>query len=341
VVKTAAVLSRAAAVPFPATKIASFDSCMRWFAMFASLAQSSRSGERVALAVLTRVKGSSPQKAGALALFHPDGRIEGTLGGGCLEAEAQKLALLALDTGKPQSFDLVLDRDFRWDDAMICGGRVTGWVIPDAQQAGDAFWSRLANVTSAEHWGIAADFAFVAGEEARRGSDGLLHHAVAQPPAILWIAGAGHIAQAVAPLAQSVGFSVTVFDDRSALASLECFAAGIELRSAPWNTLIELIPPPAAYGLVVTRGHEHDALVLQKWLTHPFVFLGMIGSRRKARLMREAFVRDGWATDGQMANVECPVGLDIGAQSPQEIAVSIVGRLIERRASRPSEIQSL
>ena len=301
--------------------------------VFARLASAARSGERVALGVVTSAKGSSPQKAGAIALFHDDGRIVGTLGGGCLEAEAQKIAFGALEHSQPRSFDIILDGDFRWDDGMICGGRVSGWVLPDAQRAGAEFWEKLATTRVAEHWGVTREFAFVQGDSARAESDSLLHHAVIVPPIQLWIAGAGHVAQAVAPLARAVDFEITVFDDRASLASTDFFPRGIELRSGDWAELLTAVPAAPAFGLIVTRGHEHDALVLRAWLQQSFAWLGMIGSRRKARMMRENFVREGVATEERMAAVECPVGIEIGAVSPDEIAISIVARLIERRAA--------
>lgn len=302
--------------------------------VFAALAQAARTAKRVALGVVTSAKGSSPQKAGALAVFHTDGRIDGTLGGGCLEAEAQKLALAALESGQPVPFDVVLDRDFRWDDAMICGGRVTGWILPDAQKAGPEFWSALAQPGSAVRWAVTSDFAFVQGDEVRANDDSLRYFAAVLPPVELWIAGAGHIAQAVAPLALAVDFEVKVFDDRAALASPDFFAPAVQLHAAPWEALLRQAPTGApALGLVVTRGHEHDALVLRSWLPRGFRWLGMIGSKRKARMMRETFVQEGVATEAEMAAIECPVGLEIGAVSPQEIAVSIVARLIERRAA--------
>lgn len=301
--------------------------------VFSSLAQAARSGERVALGVVTSAKGSSPQKAGAIALFYADGRIVGTLGGGCLEAEAQKIAQGAMENGQPRSFDIILDGDFRWDDGMICGGRVSGWVLPDAQRVGSEFWEELETARVARHWGVTREFAFVQGEPARAEADSLLHHAVVVPPVRLWIAGAGHISQAVAPLARALDFDTTVFDDRGTLASTDFFPPGIELCSGDWTNLLAVVPAPPAFGLIVTRGHEHDARVLRAWLPHPFNWLGMIGSRRKARMMRENFVSEGVETEERMAAIECPVGLEIGAVSPQEIAVSIVARLIERRTA--------
>src|SRR6201996_628232 len=99
--------------------------------VFQALASAARNGEPVALGLISGVKGSSPQKVGAKALFYEDGRIEGTLGGGCLEAEVQQRTLRALRTGKPETFDLLLDHDFGWDDGLICGGKVTGLILPE------------------------------------------------------------------------------------------------------------------------------------------------------------------------------------------------------------------
>src|SRR5215472_3447992 len=94
--------------------------------VFQALAEAARQGEPVALGLISGVKGSSPQKIGAKALFYLDGRIKGTLGGGCLEAEIQQRAIQSLRTGQPEKFDLLLDHDFGWDDGLICGGRVEG-----------------------------------------------------------------------------------------------------------------------------------------------------------------------------------------------------------------------
>ncbi|MEI9960035.1 MAG: XdhC family protein [Limisphaerales bacterium] len=74
--------------------------------------------------------------------FTLTGKIQGTLGGGCLEAEAQRLALHSLKTGKPETFDLVLDHDFGWDDGLICGGKVLGVILPNAQKLGEKILER-------------------------------------------------------------------------------------------------------------------------------------------------------------------------------------------------------
>ena len=314
--------------------------------VFQALADAARRGERVALALISGVKGSSPQKVGAKALFFSDGRIHGTLGGGCLEAEIQHRALDSLRTGESASFDLLLDHDFGWDDGLICGGKVFGLILPNAIDAGADFWSKLATRKSTITWGVTRDFTvelfpnsalrLVAPKldcEGGTPHSAFLYSETITPPCELWIAGAGHIAQAVAPLALQLDFNVTVFDDRPALASHHYFPREVHLQVDAWEKLASLSPPPVpSFALIVTRGHRHDALVLKDWIHQPFLFLGMIGSARKARIIFEHFRDEKIATPKQLKRVACPVGIQIKSQSVQEIAVSIIAQFIEKRA---------
>src|SRR5437867_8990252 len=124
--------------------------------------------EPFALGLISGIKGSSPQKKGAKALFFADGRIKGTLGGGCLEAEIQDRARRALLTQTPGTFELVLDHDFGWDDGLICGGKVYGLILPHAAQAGE-IWRRLAKGDQPLAWGVKKDFSIACVEEAENG----------------------------------------------------------------------------------------------------------------------------------------------------------------------------
>src|SRR5947207_10331931 len=134
--------------------------------VFQALAEAARSGEPVALGIISGVKGSSPQKVGAKALFYGDGRIKGTLGGGCLEAEIQQRAIQSLRSGRPETFDLLLDHDFGWDDGLICGGKVVGVILPNAQKAGERVWKEVAERKRRRSWGVKGEFSIVADETA-------------------------------------------------------------------------------------------------------------------------------------------------------------------------------
>jgi xanthine dehydrogenase accessory factor len=321
--------------------------------IFQALAEAARTEEPVALGIITGVKGSSPQKLGAKAIFHGDGRIQGTLGGGCLEAEAQRLALRSLATGTPVHFELVLDHDFGWDDGLICGGKVFGVILPNAQNAGESFWTQLAKREAALHWGVQPDFSITRAEirtgdpvpsastqadasaqGTTRSATGWLYHETVTPPCALWIAGSGHLAQAVAPLALQLDFTVTIFDDRPELANHRFFPDAVSLRTGPWGELCAApFPSVSTFGLIVTRGHKHDALVLETWIHRPFAFLGMIGSARKARMITEHFRQKQIATPEELARLACPVGVKIRSQSVMEIAVDILAQYIDRRAA--------
>jgi xanthine dehydrogenase accessory factor len=301
--------------------------------VFLALAEAARNSEPVTLGLISGVKGSSPQKLGAKALFYTDGRIKGTLGGGCLEAEIQQRAIQALRTGHASTFDLLLDHDFGWDDGLICGGKVFGLILPNAQQAGEKFWTELAEREHTRSWGVRKEFSIVEvnGDDADK--EELLYKETVTPPCALWIAGAGHIAQAVAPLAQQLDFDVTVFDDRPALANHEYFPDEVRLKADVWDKLsAESLPDVPGFALIVTRGHRHDALVLKDWIHKPFLFIGMIGSSRKARTIFEHFTEEKIATAEELRRVACPVGIKIRSQSVAEIAVSIMAQFIDKRA---------
>src|SRR3974390_364112 len=317
---------------------------------YEQLADALAENQPFTLALISGVKGSSPQRIGAKALFFEDGRIVGTLGGGCLEAEVHARAKRALKTGEASSFEMLLDHDFGWDDGLICGGSVSGLILPRAAEAAE-LWRQLVTVTEPVCWGGRRDFsiALIAGSAGFQppGSDKARGQFAGKMPALpdwlyqetvsplcpLWIAGSGHVAQAVAPLALQLNFAITVFDDRPGLANHNFFPPEARLRVGGWHELLkEPMPKQPAFGLIVTRGHQHDALVLTEWIRLPFVFLGMIGSRRKARIIREQFLRQNIATAEQFDRVACPVGMDIQAQSTPEIAVSVMAQYIQKRA---------
>lgn len=300
--------------------------------IFSALVEAARRREPVALGIISGVQGSSPQKLGAKAVFHADGQIEGTMGGGCLEAEIQRRAVQSLKTGVPESFDLLLDHDFGWDDGLICGGKVHGVILPNVQNLGEPFWSDLDQRRESLQWGVRTDYGIERLGSVNAEKEWLYKETV-RPPWGLWIAGAGHIAQAVAPLAVQLDFQVTVFDDRPALLNRDRFPGVMNLKSDVWDNLLKCPAPVGpCFALVVTRGHRHDALVLRHWIHLPFLFVGMIGSARKARTIYEHFIDEGVATPEQIRRIACPVGLSIHASSVEEIAVSISAQLIEKRA---------
>src|SRR5580698_5597092 len=124
---------------------------------YEQLAAAAEENRPFVLAIISGTKGSSPQRIGAKALFFADGRIVGTLGGGCLEAEVHARAKNALQTGQPTTYEMVLDHDFGWDDGLICGGSVAGLILPYAAQSAE-LWRELVQPKAAREWGVKSDF---------------------------------------------------------------------------------------------------------------------------------------------------------------------------------------
>src|SRR5207237_3439892 len=131
-------------------------------------------------------------------------------------------------------------------------------IIPNAQKVGEQIWAELAARKSSLTWCVEEDFSI----SRNTGVADALYSETITPPCALWIAGSGHVAQAVAPLALQLDFAVTVFDDRPTLANRQCFPEGTCFRVDYWEKLLrEPLSARPTFGLTVTRGHQHDAPV--------------------------------------------------------------------------------
>jgi xanthine dehydrogenase accessory factor len=158
------------------------------------------------------------------------------------------------------------------------------------------------------------------------------------PPA-LYVFGAGHVGYYLARAASEAGFEVHVVDDRAAFANRERFpfAASVVVEDIPgWLTATSL--PTSAYAVIVTRGHRNDLDALEQLAPRDLRYLGLIGSRAKVARIYDQLLGEGRATLEQLSRVHAPIGLDIGAVTPQEIAVSIVAELIAIRRGKAREI---
>jgi xanthine dehydrogenase accessory factor len=181
-----------------------------------------------------------------------------------------------------------------------------------------------------QRWGAARGFAreTLTADAVRR----VVYVEPLEPEAELLLFGAGHISRVVAPLARTVGFRVCVIDDRGEFASRERFPTADRLLVCPVAEAFEHTAVTAATHIaIVTRGHAHDRDALQAALRTRPAYLGMIGSRRKRDLIYAALLQDGISAE-DLGRVHCPIGIDIGAETPEEIAVSIVAELIQVRA---------
>jgi xanthine dehydrogenase accessory factor len=157
------------------------------------------------------------------------------------------------------------------------------------------------------------------------------------PPALLYIFGAGHVAYNLYKVATTAGFDVTVIDDRESYANRERFPDAREVIADDFDAVTaRLSPPEGSYIVIVTRGHRDDMRILRWAVDARARYLGMIGSKRKTISIYKELEKQGMPA-AKFANVHAPVGLEIGAVTPEEIAVSIVAEMIaERRHAVPN-----
>jgi xanthine dehydrogenase accessory factor len=159
-----------------------------------------------------------------------------------------------------------------------------------------------------------------------------------EPSPALYVFGAGHVGQFVARVAHDAGFQVHVLDDREKFANRERFPdiAGVIVDDIP-TWLQKTTLPSSAYAVIVTRGHRHDLDALRALASRKLRYLGLIGSRAKVKRIYDVLVEEGIGID-QLEHVHAPIGLDIGAVTPQEIAVAIVAELIAVRRSKTDKV---
>jgi len=248
-------------------------------------------GAPAALVTVIATEGSTPQKAGAKMLVYPDGRIVGTIGGGCVEAEMTWRARQSIEARKPQVASYDLTPDQAGEDGLVCGGRMQVFIEP------------------------------------------------IEGTPTLCLFGAGHVAQPLARMAQAAGFRVQVADDRIKFANRERFPDVDLLVVEDFATAAgQMTLGPNTYAIVVTRGHKGDAEALRAVVGKGLRFVGLLGSRPKLVHLASALEESGVPPE-DVAEIHCPLGIEIGAASPEEIAVSVLAQVIAvRHAVPPSAI---
>lgn len=152
---------------------------------------------------------------------------------------------------------------------------------------------------------------------------------ISRPPLELIVCGGGHVGQAVAAAGRFLDFQVTVIDDRAEFASREKFPdQRIRLIADDFVAALRTLRiTPASHIVIVTRGHRHDEICLQEVIDEPARYIGMIGSRRRTTTIRERLKREGIAPE-LLRQVHAPIGLDIGALTPEEIALAILAEIV-------------
>jgi xanthine dehydrogenase accessory factor len=212
---------------------------------------------------------------------------------------------------------------------VYADGRTVG-TIGGGCYENDAFWKAREAITNRKprmvHYELSDDFAQETGLICGGQMD--VYIEPIEPSPELYVVGAGHVGFHLARLAHEVGFRVHVVDDREKFANRERFPDAVEIvvdDIPAWIARANL--PPHAYAVIVTRGHTNDLEAMRALAPRELRYLGLIGSRAKVARIYDALVSDQMAPE-LLARVHAPIGLDIGAVTPQEIAVSILAELI-------------
>lgn len=289
-----------------------------------------------ALALIVERRGSAPRGVGAMLLLRPDGSCCGTVGGGSLEQQVvSELGQLQQDGhGFIRSFQLLPEQD-----GMPCGGSLTLLLVRLSSDVVPVFAAAVAGLEAGRGCNLLVgltDNGQACWSIDLPPGDALHCYSIyLQPLPELLICGAGHIAQALAPMAISAGFKVSVLDDRAELLGSDRFAAPVKTVAVTgFDGCLKCQQiTPATSVLIVTYGHRHDRVVLEQALASAAGYIGMVGSKRKREELFNQLRATG-VSDANLERVHCPVGLVIGAETPAEIAVSILAELIAFRRSK-------
>ena len=261
--------------------------------VFAALGEALSRGEEAALVTIVSSNGSTPQRVGAKMLVFGDGRIVGTVGGGCYEHDAIGKARQVLKTRKATTVKYDLNDDFAEETGLVCGGQMEVFIEP-----------------------------------------------IEASPAV-YIFGAGHVGYYLARSAHEAGFGVHVVDDRAAFANTERFpfAASVVVDDIPqWLTKTPI--PATAYAVIVTRGHRNDLDALRALAPRDLRYIGLIGSRAKVARLYDQLLAESNVDPALLERIHAPIGLDIGAVTPQEIAISITAELIAVRRGKADALKN-
>jgi len=299
-------------------------------------------GTPAALATVLRTAGSTPRHAAAKMIVGTEGLLAGTIGGGRIEHDVTEAAR-RVAAGGPA---VRIERSLGADLGMCCGGKMEVLVEPlDAARAvplGEAARRRARRLPCAlvtDLGGSGKDVRdtdpCLVEKRPRFDGDRFVEPILPSPRLVLF--GAGHIARALAPLAAATGFEVIACDEDESFLTPERFPTVRLVTSFAVDDVAREIAPFGAcdYAVIVTRDHAVDQEILAALLGRDeLAFLGLVGSRAKVARFHKRLAARGLAPETAWARLHAPVGLDLGAETPEEIAVAILAQLVATRAGR-------
>lgn len=333
--------------------------------LFETLLRELEAGRGAVLCSILASSGSTPRGAGAKMLVLEDGSSLGTVGGGAVELHAARLAQQALADRASTVQGFILRPNDVADIGMICGGNVTVYLqyFDPADAAARALIGDILHLLQSGRTNAWLVLELSGSTLVSMGvydeANGLTHtdcltkekllpllrsRAVLQKgePAYyveplvrtgrVYVFGGGHVGKALVPVLAGAGFRVTVFENRPAFAVAEAFPAAERVILGDYRNIgahVQLCPED--YVVIMTPGHQADYEVLEQTLRVPTAYVGCIGSRHKVAATRARLLEAG-LTDADADRIHSPIGLDIGAETPEEIAVSIAAEMIRVRS---------
>lgn len=311
------------------------------------------------IATVISREGSAPRDAGAKMFVGEDGQTYETIGGGNLEFKVQKQAMTTMNTDEPQFVRVNMEPKEVTSDGMICGGEVEVFLEPIQKKHLELYRKLeqmekngkkgilITNLNGKLEKTLVDEDMTITGDDIKiwdtnsffQNNINKIHPQTVEdnlietihPSPLLYIFGAGHISQFIAPLANTIGFQVVIIDDRSEFANKERFPDAHELIVKDFQEVFNQLKfSGEEFVVIVTRGHQYDRDVLEESLKRKTKYLGMIGSKMKVKMILEQMRKLGYDEE-KVDNVYSPIGLSINADTPQEIAVSIAAELIKVR----------
>ncbi|MBE9042952.1 XdhC family protein [Pleurocapsales cyanobacterium LEGE 10410] len=297
----------------------------------------------VVLATIVEVVGSAPREVAAKMAVFQDKTTIGTIGGGAGEGKVIQQASIVLKTGKKQLIEIDLTGAPGKDIQGVCGGKVRVWL---ERWSGEGAIALVEQILELLKIGQSANLVVPFAENAqpyltceplphseyrRFAKNSSQFIETIQAPPTLLIIGGGHVAVALSQIASFAGFQIAVQDDRPEFITPQRFPQAMFLFDSLDETLDSLATHSQIYLALVTRGYAQDLAALQAILQSSltYQYLGAIGSQKRIKMIRQALQQQGLSLE--LSNFYAPIGLDIGALTPEEIAVSICGELIKVR----------
>lgn len=319
--------------------------------LFNTLREELSQGGRAVLCTIVGSSGSAPRGAGARMALLSGGAFLGTVGGGSVEQLSMERARNVLSGATAPGLKRYAMGGPDSETGMVCGGaatvcfqRLTAEDLPQLDRLSQLLADGSPCILSLDLTGAAPCLSVWSSETLPPALSGrpddrpMFENNVYTEPlgldGTLYLFGAGHVGQALAPLLAQVGFRVVVFDSRPELALPQHFPGVYQVLVGSFDRIGDTVTlTPRDYAVVMTPGHMADLEVLCQVLSSAPCYVGCMGSRKKLAFVRQELERRGFSRE-QIDAVHLPIGLDIGGETPPEIAVSVAAELIQFRAAR-------